>query len=109
VRFGLMKFLCVGVEESDPLSNSKPRPASRFLDLRALRPSLGEPERGLVLCKFRSSSDDCSSLAVVNDSARDEDRREGLSRGGIFNDAGGVASGVGGLRLLVGVLVLDGL
>lgn len=56
-----------------------------------------------------SSEDHCSSRAVLNDAVRDEDRGEGFFCEAAFNEAGGVLSGVGGLRWSMGALVGDGL
>jgi hypothetical protein len=50
-----------------------------------------------------------SSLAVWNDSAADDESRDGICRWGGLNEAGGVVSGVGGLLWSFDDLMGEGL
>ena len=81
---------CLGVRST---SFSKPRPRWLSCDAGRRRSLRTVSSRELRL------SFDChgSSLAVWNDSAADEERRDGICRWGGLNEAGGVVSGVGGL------------
>jgi hypothetical protein len=87
--------------------------SSRCSNARPRFPSLEEaplsrvPEMECAMELISASESQGSSLAVLKDSALEDDRPdalEGMKRvGGLRDEAGGVVSGVGGLRALTGV------